>query len=265
MPAVPVYLKTLVTAIEEICEEGVADIAKVENLCLACCQTPLYQAWPRRFTYQVERLLGPGDLPNSLQPQPPSPGNPLLYVSAWKLTPILLSALEFEGWQITHSSQLLVRLLTNPANANRANSPHSPVEIAPLLADTRVEIGSDCSIYLFGKEMLLADNPIQAFLAYVEEEPAGIVQAIRFTARTGYLIDLFTRPAFRQRGVGSALLHFIHDRFSRPGVRQMVVIPTRMTRQSGFYLNLDYRPAAEIGTFIPNESKPRGRGIERLS
>ncbi len=90
-----------------------------------------------------------------------------------------------------------------------------------------------------------------AFVAQIDRQAAGWGYLVFPDAQTAYVGGMFTAPAFRQRGVASAILNRMHQFAFDKGVKKVLLVPSFMAWT--FYSRRGYRTIAHFSTFLPSE------------
>jgi GNAT superfamily N-acetyltransferase len=90
-----------------------------------------------------------------------------------------------------------------------------------------------------------------AFYAQIDHQAAGWGYLVFPNAETAYVGGMFTAPAFRQRGVASAILNRMHHFAFEKGVGKILLVPSFMAWN--FYSRRGYRTIAHFSTFLPSE------------
>jgi len=90
-----------------------------------------------------------------------------------------------------------------------------------------------------------------AFFAQIDRQAAGWGFLVFPNAETAYVGGMFTAPAFRQRGVASAILNQMHRFAFEKGVGKILLVPSFMAWN--FYSQRGYRTIAHFSTFHPSK------------
>lgn len=81
--------------------------------------------------------------------------------------------------------------------------------------------------------------------AYEGETLLGLVRAVGDGATIVFVQDLLVRPEHQRKGIGSALLQAILDRY--PQVRQIELATDNTEKTKSFYRSMGFREMGEIG------------------
>ena len=81
--------------------------------------------------------------------------------------------------------------------------------------------------------------------AYEGETLLGLVRAVGDGATIVFVQDLLVRPEHQRKGIGSALLQAILDRY--PQVRQIELATDNTEKTKAFYHSMGFREMGEIG------------------
>lgn len=88
-------------------------------------------------------------------------------------------------------------------------------------------------------------NSLLVLGAYENGELLGIVRAVGDGFTVVFIQDLLVFPEKQRRGVGTALLKAVLDRY--PQVRQIQLTTDDTPQTTGFYKSLGFRALSEIG------------------
>lgn len=88
-------------------------------------------------------------------------------------------------------------------------------------------------------------NSLLVLAAYEGDELLGIVRAVGDGCTVVFVQDLLVFPAWRRRGVGTALLHAVLDRY--PQVRQIELTADNTPESRAFYKSAGFAEFSEIG------------------
>ena len=90
----------------------------------------------------------------------------------------------------------------------------------------------------------LKSPPVRVFLAYVDGEPAGYFNAWEGIDGVGQVENLFVHPAYRHRGVATALIaHCVEDARAH-GAGPVVIVSDPTDTPKHMYAALGFRPVA---------------------
>jgi GNAT superfamily N-acetyltransferase len=94
---------------------------------------------------------------------------------------------------------------------------------------------------------------IHNFYAEVDGQTVGWAQLVTIYPDVGYLNQVYVMNAFRNRGIGRALVERAHLHCMRRKLGHMVLIPSDMAMQ--MYRRLGYRPLAYFTAFRPRDKE----------
>lgn len=89
------------------------------------------------------------------------------------------------------------------------------------------------------------ENSLLTLAAYDGERLLGIVRTVGDGYTVVFVQDLLVRPEFQRRGIGSALLRAVLDRFCQ--VRQIQLAADDTPKTVAFYKSLGFRELSHIG------------------
>lgn len=97
--------------------------------------------------------------------------------------------------------------------------------------------------------------PVQYFVAYIKEKPVAYFNSWAGVASVGQVEDLFVLPAWRKKGVATALIHHCVTDARTKGAGPVVIAadPTETPKQ--IYAGMGWRPVALLSHFL-KLSKP---------
>lgn len=88
-------------------------------------------------------------------------------------------------------------------------------------------------------------NSLLVLAAYDNEELLGIIRIVGDGCTVVFVQDILVYPRYRRRGVGTALLKAVLDRYSH--VRQIQLTTDRTPETVAFYNSLGFSAFSEIG------------------
>lgn len=88
-------------------------------------------------------------------------------------------------------------------------------------------------------------NSLLILAAYEGDELAGIIRAVGDGATVVFIQDLLILPEFQRRGIGTALVKALLQRF--PSVRQIELAADNTPALAEFYGSLGFREYSKIG------------------
>ena len=89
------------------------------------------------------------------------------------------------------------------------------------------------------------ENSMLTLAAYEEEELLGLIRTVGDGVTIVLVQDILVFPEHQRKGVGSALLQAILDRYSH--VRQIQLTTDKTPRTMAFYKSMGFREISEIG------------------
>lgn len=89
------------------------------------------------------------------------------------------------------------------------------------------------------------ENSMLTLAAYEGDQPLGIIRAVGDGHTIVFVQDILVFPEHQRKGIGSALLHAILDRYSH--VRQIVLATDNTPKTIAFYKSMGFRELSEIG------------------
>jgi len=95
----------------------------------------------------------------------------------------------------------------------------------------------------------LRDKHIHNFYITQEGQAVGWIQLVTVYSGVGYINQLHVLEEFRQRKLGTTLVHSAHSEAIKSGVKRMVVIPSDMALH--LFRRMGYRPLLYFSAFRP--------------
>ena len=89
------------------------------------------------------------------------------------------------------------------------------------------------------------ENSMLILAAYEEDQLLGIIRAVGDGHTIVFVQDILVFPEYQRKGVGSALLQAILDRYSH--VRQIELATDNTPKTIAFYKSMGFREMSEIG------------------
>jgi len=89
------------------------------------------------------------------------------------------------------------------------------------------------------------ENAMLTLAAYAGDELLGILRAVGDGYTIVYVQDILVFPEHQRKGIGSALLQAVSDRYSH--VRQIVLATDNTPKTIAFYKSMGFREMSEIG------------------
>ena len=88
-------------------------------------------------------------------------------------------------------------------------------------------------------------NSLLTLAAYEESALVGLVRAVGDGHTIVFVQDILVRPQFQRRGIGSALLQAVLNRYAN--VRQIELVTDDTPETIAFYRSMGFQELAEIG------------------
>lgn len=88
-------------------------------------------------------------------------------------------------------------------------------------------------------------NSLLVLAAYEGDELLGIIRAVGDGCTIVFVQDILVFPGHQRRGVGTALLKAVLDRY--PDVRQVELVTDNIPKTVAFYKSLGFSELSEIG------------------
>ena len=88
-------------------------------------------------------------------------------------------------------------------------------------------------------------NSLLVLAAYEGDELLGIIRAVGDGCTIVFVQDILVVPGHQRRGVGTALLKAVLDRY--PDVRQVELVTDNIPKTVAFYKSLGFSELSEIG------------------
>ena len=88
-------------------------------------------------------------------------------------------------------------------------------------------------------------NSLLTLAAYEEAELAGLIRVVGDGHTIVFVQDILVRPQFQRRGIGSALLQAVLNRYA--GVRQIELLTDDTPETVAFYRSMGFRELTELG------------------
>ena len=89
------------------------------------------------------------------------------------------------------------------------------------------------------------DNSLLTLGAYDGDKLVGLVRAVGDGYSVVFVQDILVLPEYQRRGIGTALLRAVKDRY--PDVYQLELMTDNTEKTVAFYRSLGLTPAEEIG------------------
>ena len=89
------------------------------------------------------------------------------------------------------------------------------------------------------------ENSMLTLAAYEDEQLLGIIRTVGDGHTIVFVQDILVFPEYQRKGVGSALLQAILDRYSH--VRQIELATDNTPKTIAFYKSMGFRELSEIG------------------
>ena len=88
-------------------------------------------------------------------------------------------------------------------------------------------------------------NSLLTLAAYEEAALAGLIRVVGDGHTIVFVQDILVRPQFQRRGIGSALLQAVLNRYA--GVRQIELLTDDTPETAVFYRSMGFRELTELG------------------
>ena len=88
-------------------------------------------------------------------------------------------------------------------------------------------------------------NSLLMLAAYEEAALAGLIRVVGDGHTVIFVQDILVRPQFQRRGIGSALLQAVLNRYSN--VRQIELLTDDTLENTAFYRSIGFRELTELG------------------
>lgn len=88
-------------------------------------------------------------------------------------------------------------------------------------------------------------NSLLTLAAYEEAALAGLIRVVGDGHTIVFVQDILVRPLFQRRGIGSALLRAVLNRYSN--VRQIELVTDDTPKTTAFYRSMGFQELTEIG------------------
>ena len=89
------------------------------------------------------------------------------------------------------------------------------------------------------------ENSLVTLAAYEGDQLLGIIRAVGDGYTVVFVQDILVFPEHQRKGIGSALLQAVLDRYSH--VRQIMLATDNTPKTIGFYKSMGFRELSEIG------------------
>jgi GNAT superfamily N-acetyltransferase len=86
--------------------------------------------------------------------------------------------------------------------------------------------------------------PSRYYLGYIDGEPRGYFSTLPGLERMAQVEDLFVEPAYRHRGLATALIHYTVARCREAGAGQIVIVSDPLDTPKHMYAAMGFRPVA---------------------
>jgi GNAT superfamily N-acetyltransferase len=209
----------------------------------------LVHPWPREFTYRTEifaTCAADGVVAEVNPYLQPEAREQVLNVFCEPGAPSQ-STYQLPGYELAWSNVLLVKgLETTPSQSIQGpgsiRAVSSTADVNEINAMEPENLSSSAS---------LADPHLHEYVIEMQAAIVGKTQFVTIDQALVYVSDMYVKPEYRNMGLGHQLLQHIHFQAQKLGRQECVLIPSRMTRESGFYANQGYREQALMHVMIP--------------
>ena len=89
------------------------------------------------------------------------------------------------------------------------------------------------------------ENSLLVLGAYEDDNLLGIIRSVGDGATVVFIQDILVFPAHQRKGVGSALLQAVLDRYA--GVRQIELVTDNTEKTVAFYQSMGFHDLSELG------------------
>lgn len=89
------------------------------------------------------------------------------------------------------------------------------------------------------------ENSLQVLGAYEGGKLAGIIRAVGDGATVVFIQDILVFPEQQRKGIGSALLQAVLDKYA--GVRQVELVTDNTEKTVAFYQSMGFRDLSDLG------------------
>lgn len=89
------------------------------------------------------------------------------------------------------------------------------------------------------------ENSLLVLGAYEDGKLAGIIRAVGDGATVVFIQDILVFPEYQRKGVGSALLRAVLDKYA--GVRQVELVTDNTEKTVAFYQSMGFHDLSELG------------------
>ena len=89
------------------------------------------------------------------------------------------------------------------------------------------------------------ENSLLVLAAYEDGNLAGIIRAVGDGATVVFIQDILVFPEYQRKGVGSALLRAVLDKYA--GVRQVELVTDNTEKTVAFYQSMGFHDLSELG------------------
>ena len=89
------------------------------------------------------------------------------------------------------------------------------------------------------------ENSLLVLAAYEDGNLAGIIRAVGDGATVVFIQDILVFPEYQRKGIGSALLRAVLDKYA--GVRQVELVTDNTEKTVAFYQSMGFHDLSELG------------------
>ncbi len=89
------------------------------------------------------------------------------------------------------------------------------------------------------------ENSLLVLGAYEDGNLAGIIRAVGDGATVVFIQDILVFPEYQRKGIGSALLQAVLDKYA--GVRQVELVTDNTEKTVAFYQSMGFHDLSELG------------------
>ena len=214
--------------------------------------TPLIHPWPREFSYIHEIFIVGSDaewvIPAINDYLPSRSTEYLLYVFSDQGDE-RGAIFEDSGYAHAWSNVLLGRQLDQEEHVLSED-----IIVYPVTSSSGVDAANSLEPENLTSAKSIGDPYLHDFIAEYRSILAAKGQVVTVSSPTAYISDMFTKPQMRRNGIGSALLMELHNSAYLCGAENVILVPSRMTREFGFYEKHGYKEIIPMHLFIRDKS-----------
>lgn len=92
--------------------------------------------------------------------------------------------------------------------------------------------------------------PVQYWLAFVDGQPVGYFNSWEGIGGMGQVEDLYVTPAFRKRGIATALIQHCVAQARKAGAGPILIVADPTDTPKQIYVRMGFRPVAIVGQYL---------------